>query len=119
MGIPVGKCMMFAAAGVPPAKLLPITVDVGTENAELRESKSYVGIRRSRASQEEYDSLMDEVIYSLRARYGERIMIHWEDLGGFNAFNLLTRYKDRICTTNDDIHSTAVVSVSGIIASLQ
>jgi len=89
MGIPTGKCNVYAAAGVPPDWLLPITVDVGTDNASLRSDALYVGLPEQRLRGPRYFGVMEGVVKALKLRYGERVVVHWEDLAVGNAFQML------------------------------
>lgn len=89
MGIPTGKCNVYAAAGTPPDWLLPITVDVGTENAALRSDPLYVGLPSARLRGQRYLSVMEGVVGALRQRYGQQVVVHWEDLAVGNATEML------------------------------
>jgi malate dehydrogenase (oxaloacetate-decarboxylating)(NADP+) len=89
MGIPTGKCNVYAAAGMPPDWLLPITVDVGTDNASLRSDPLYVGQPRPRLRGQRYFDVVEGVLGALRQRYGSRVIVHWEDLAVGNAYQML------------------------------
>jgi len=119
MGIPLGKLSLYTAcAGVPPQYCLPVVLDVGTNNQSLLEDQLYLGLRQQRVRGDEYLAFVDEFVDAVAALY-PKCCIQWEDFANINAVPILGRYRDKICTFNDDIQGTAGIALAGILAALR
>ncbi len=116
--IAIGKLSVYtAAAGIHPRRVIPVVLDVGTDNLGLLNNDLYLGERHSRVRGERYDEFVDLFVRTV-AELFPRAMIHREDVGTTNAHRILARYRDEICTFNDDIQGTAAVVLAAILAAV-
>jgi malate dehydrogenase (oxaloacetate-decarboxylating) len=119
MGIPIGKMALYTAlGGIPPEHCLPILLDVGTDRESLLNDPIYIGWRHKRVRGAEYDAFIEEFVSTVQKRW-PHILLQWEDFAGANAATLLRRYRDRLCTFNDDIQGTAATATGALLASVQ
>jgi len=116
MGIPIGKLSLYTSCGgISPAYTLPVVLDVGTNNQQLLNDPLYMGSRHPRISGDEYYAFVDEFIQAVKQRWPD-VLLQFEDFAQKNAMPLLNRYRDEICSFNDDIQGTAAVTVGTLIA---
>ncbi len=119
MGIPVAKLVLYTlCAGVNPMGLMPVELDVGTNNQELLDDPLYLGWRHERLRGAEYDELIDLFVQAVKRRY-PGVLLHWEDFGKLNSRRLLDKYRNEICSFNDDIQGTAAVTLAALIKAVE
>jgi malate dehydrogenase (oxaloacetate-decarboxylating) len=118
MGIPVGKLSLYTlCAGIDPTTTLPIVLDVGTNNQALLEDPLYLGWRHRRIDTDAYDDFVEAFVAAVMRRF-PNALLQWEDFSKNNAGRLLARYRDRLCTFNDDIQGTGAVTLAGVLAAI-
>ena len=119
MGIPIGKlCLYTLCAGVSPYSTLPITLDVGTDNDERLGDPLYLGMRHPRVRGPQYQEFIDAFVAAVK-RIFPRVVLQWEDFLKENALFQLSRFRDELCTFNDDIQGTAGVVLAGLYGALR
>lgn len=116
LGIPIGKLSLYTSCGgIHPSNTLPIILDVGTNNKERLDDPEYIGWRHARISGKDYNDFVDQFVQSIK-RHMPHVLLQFEDFAQQHAYPLLERYKDQLCTFNDDIQGTASVAVAAILA---
>jgi malate dehydrogenase (oxaloacetate-decarboxylating)(NADP+) len=114
MGIPIGKLALYTAcAGVGPELCLPVTLDVGTDNEQLRADPLYLGTRERRATGETWNALLEEFVAAAQSVF-PGVVLQFEDFNTACAFSLLERYRDRLCCFNDDVQGTGAMGLAGL-----
>ncbi|MBF7138916.1 NAD-dependent malic enzyme [Pediococcus pentosaceus] len=116
--ISVGKLMVYtAAAGIDPSQVLPVVLDVGTNNQDLLKNPMYLGNRHERIKGDRYYDFVDKFVETAENLF-PNMYLHFEDFGRDNAANILNKYKDRYVIFNDDIQGTGIITLAGILGAL-
>jgi malate dehydrogenase (oxaloacetate-decarboxylating) len=118
MGIPIGKLSLYSlVGGINPADTLPMLLDLGTNNQERLNDPRYLGWRHERIKGEAYDDFIDRFVGAVMRRWPD-VLLQWEDFASADAERILARYRDRLCTFNDDIQGTATVVTGTLLAAM-
>jgi len=119
MGIPIGKLALYSAcAGLNPAATLPILLDTGTNNQERLNNPLYIGWKHERIRGKEYDDFIEAFVVAVKKRF-PNILLQWEDFAQQNANPILEKYRNQLCTFNDDIQGTAAIATGTLLSALQ
>jgi malate dehydrogenase (oxaloacetate-decarboxylating) len=118
-GIAAGKLAVYtAAAGIDPSRVIPVALDVGTDNEELLNDPLYVGNRHARVRGRRYDDFIDAYV-TAATRLFPGALLHWEDFGPSNARRILEKYTSRIPTFNDDMQGTGAIVLAATLAAVR
>ncbi len=118
MGIPIGKLALYSGcAGIHPDTTLAILLDAGTDNPELLNDPLYIGWHHPRIRGQDYDDFVDAFVTAVKKRF-PKVLLQWEDFAQTNANPLLDRYRDQLCTFNDDIQGTAAIALATVLAAI-
>ncbi|WP_411813172.1 NAD-dependent malic enzyme [Bacillus swezeyi] len=119
IAISIGKLAVYtAAAGIDPNKVLPVVIDAGTNQERLLNDPLYVGNQHSRIRGERYESFIDQYV-QIATKTFPGVLLHWEDFGTQNARQILKKYKEKVCTFNDDIQGTGAVTLAAVLAAVK
>lgn len=116
LGIPIGKLALYTGcAGVPPEYTLPIVLDTGTNNEAYLNDPLYPGLKHKRVTGKEFDDFIEAFVIAINEVF-PNICIQWEDFKGVDAIRILDKFRNQVCTYNDDIQGTAAIATAGFIS---
>jgi malate dehydrogenase (oxaloacetate-decarboxylating) len=117
--ISVGKLAVYtAAAGIDPRRVIPVSLDVGTNNEGLLNDPLYLGNRHSRIRGAAYDAFIEKYLETVSSLY-PNALLHFEDFGAGNARRILLSYRDSYRIFNDDMQGTGAVVMAGLFNALK
>ena len=117
--IAIGKLAVYiAAAGIHPLRVIPVVLDMGTDNLALLNDEMYLGNRHARVRDHRYDELIDAYVRAATKLF-PNALLHWEDFGASNARRILNKYADQVCTFNDDMQGTAAVVLAAAFSAVR
>lgn len=117
--IAIGKISVYvAAAGVDPERAIPVVLDVGTDRTGLLTDPGYLGEKHARLRGEQYDALIDKYVMTAKQMF-PKALLHWEDFGEANARRILDRYRNDVCTFNDDMQGTGAIAFAAILSGVR
>eukprot|EP00884_Botryococcus_braunii_P023449 jgi/Botrbrau1/9789/Bobra.85_1s0033.1 len=117
VGVPISKLALYTACGgILPSTCLPVCIDAGTDNEELLKSPFYVGSRHRRVRGEEFMDLIDEFLWAVRQRFGNSVVIHFEDMTYQNLARLTNAYRGTFPCFSDDMQGLGAAVLAGVLA---
>jgi malate dehydrogenase (oxaloacetate-decarboxylating) len=117
--VSIGKLAIYTAAGgVDPTRVIPVMLDVGTNRESLLEDPAYIGNRHARIRGDRYDAFIEAYVKTV-TRLFPNALLQWEDLAPGNGRRILEKYRDRICTFNDDMQGTGAITLAAAISAVR
>jgi malate dehydrogenase (oxaloacetate-decarboxylating) len=117
--VAIGKLAIYtAAAGIDPARVIPVMLDTGTNKESLLEDPLYVGNRHPRIRGERYDEFIKAYVETATRKFPNAILI-WEDFTTINGKRILDKYREKIRTFNDDIQGTGAITLAAAISAVR
>jgi malate dehydrogenase (oxaloacetate-decarboxylating) len=117
--IAVGKLAIYtAAAGVDPRRVIPVSLDVGTDNEALLNDPLYLGNRHARVRGADYDAFVRQYLETASALF-PNALLHFEDFGPGNARRILDTYRDSYRIFNDDVQGTGAIALAAVLSAIK
>ena len=117
--VSIGKLAIYTAAGgVDPTRVIPVMLDVGTNRESLLDDPTYIGNRHARIRGERYDAFIDAYVHAVTTMF-PKALLQWEDFAPGNGRRILEKYRDRVCTFNDDIQGTGAITLAAAISAVR
>jgi malate dehydrogenase (oxaloacetate-decarboxylating) len=117
--VSIGKLSIYTAAGgIDPTRVIPVMLDVGTNRESLLSDPMYVGNRHARIRGERYDAFIEAYVEAV-SRLFPHALLQWEDFTPGNGRRILEKYRDRVCTFNDDMQGTGAITLAAAISAVR
>jgi malate dehydrogenase (oxaloacetate-decarboxylating) len=117
--VSIGKLAIYTAAGgIDPTRVIPVMLDVGTNRETLLNDPMYIGNRHPRIRGDRYDAFIDAYVKTA-TRLFPNALLQWEDFAPGNGRRILEKYRDEICTFNDDMQGTGAITLAAAISAVR
>jgi malate dehydrogenase (oxaloacetate-decarboxylating) len=117
--ISIGKLAIYtAAAGIDPTRVIPVMLDVGTNRESLLKDPMYIGNRHPRIRGHRYDDFIDAYVQTVTKLF-PNALLQWEDFAPGNGRRILQKYRDRLCTFNDDMQGTGAITLAAVVSAVR
>src|SRR5229473_5220569 len=117
--IAVGKLAVYtAAAGIDPRRVIPVSLDVGTDNEALLNDPLYLGNRHARVRGAAYDAFIRQYLETASSLFPDALL-HFEDFGPGNARRILVTYGDKYRIFNDDMQGTGAITLAATLSAIK
>src|SRR6266851_1961042 len=117
--IAVGKLAVYtAAAGVDPRRVIPVSLDVGTDNEALLNDPLYLGNRHARVRGAAYDAFIRQYLETASSLFPDALL-HFEDFGPGNARRILVSYGEKYRIFNDDMQGTGAITLAATLSAIK
>ncbi|MFE2075404.1 NAD-dependent malic enzyme [Streptomyces misionensis] len=117
--ISVGKLAVYtAAAGIDPRRVVPVSLDVGTDRRSLLEDPLYLGNRHHRVRGADYDAFIERYLETASSTFPDALL-HFEDFGPGNARRILEQYGGRYRIFNDDMQGTGAITLAAALSAVK
>jgi malate dehydrogenase (oxaloacetate-decarboxylating) len=117
--VPIGKLAIYTAAGgIDPSRGIAVMLDVGTNRESLLDDPTYIGNQHGRIRGERYDEFIDAYVTAVTKLF-PKAMLQWEDFAPGNGRRILDKYREKLCTFNDDIQGTGAITLAAVISAVR
>jgi malate dehydrogenase (oxaloacetate-decarboxylating) len=117
--VSIGKLAIYTAAGgIDPTRVIPVMLDVGTNRQSLLGDPMYIGNRHARVRGERYEAFIDAYVRAVTKLFPNALM-QWEDFAPGNGRRILEKYRNQICTFNEDMQGTGAITLAAAISAVR
>ena len=114
--IAAGKLAVYAGcAGIHPDRVIPVSLDVGTDNQALLNDPLYLGNRHARRRGREYDGFIRRYVEAV-SRLFPSALLHFEGFSPENGRKILDAYGHSHRVFNGDVQGTGVLVMAAVYA---
>ena len=114
-----GKLAAYTAgAGIHPQRVIPVSLDAGTDNETLLSDPSYLGNRHARRRGQDYDAFIERYVQTVSALFPDALL-HFEDLSDENERKVLRTYGHRYRVFTGGVQGTGAVVLAAVYAAIR